>query len=191
MSINNLETKSSKRDVYVSKRSYPLEECVCFNSYNRDNYVLSNMYPCEIDYEGMRFKSVDMMYWWLMFRGEDSRRKRIRDRIIKCGGICNGYKCRKIGLENEDYIDDEFVKNQFKILESCIIAKAKCCREFREKLRESKGKWLVEEAGWDYEKAGAILNSENGCMEGGNACGRLMMEVRDMLFNGELGEFND
>ena len=175
----------------VIQKSYPVEDCVVFNSRSRDNYVLSNMFPCELEYNGMNFKSVDMMYWWLMFEGEGEKRKEIRDKVLECGGICNGFKCRDIGKPNEDLIDDEIWKNKWKVLELCLITKAKCCGEFRKKLRESKGKWLVEEAGWDYKGAGAILNKRSGCMEGGNACGRLMMEVREMLFNGELGEFDD
>lgn len=181
----------SKIEIKVNQRSYPLEDCVCFNSYHRDNYVLSNMFPCELEYDGMNFKSVDMMYWWLMYKGEGEKKKEVRDKILKCSGIRNGFKCREIGKLNEDYIDDEVWKNKWKTLELCLIAKAKCCREFRKKLRESKDKVLVEEASWDYKGAGAILNRRNGCMEGGNACGRLMMEVREMLLNGDLGVFDD
>lgn len=181
-----------KREVKeVSQRSYPLEDCVCFNSYHRDNYVLSNMFPCELEYNGMIFKSVEMMYWWLMFEGEGENRKKIRDKVLRCSGIRNGFDCWKICKSNESDIDDEIWENKWEKLELCLIAKAKCCREFRKKLRESKGKWLVEVAGWDFKAAGAILNKRSGCMEGGNACGRLMMEVREMLFNGELGEFDD
>ncbi len=177
--------------IKVERRSYPLEDCVVFNSYHRDNYVLSNFYPCEIDYEGIRFKSAEMLYWWLMFQGEGDNRKAIRDMILKCGGICNGHNCNKIGKEKALYIDDDVAHNEFKILRECHIAKLKGCREFREKLRESMGKALVEEARWDVDRYGAKLNKDNGCMEGGNACGRVMMKVREEFLEGKFGLFDD
>lgn len=181
----------SRKIKNVCSRSYPVDECVCFNSKNRDNYVLSNMFPCDLEYNGIRFKSSEMMYWWLMFEGEGREKEIVRDKIIRCGGICNGFQCKKIGKENVDIIDDEVAYSEFDILELCLIAKVKGCRDFRDKLRESEGKWLVEVAPWDYERYGAILNKENRCMEGGNACGRVMMKVRDMFLRGDLGEFDD
>lgn len=175
----------------IKKRCVPVEDCVCFNSYHRDNYVLSNMFPCEMEYNGMKFKSVEMMYYWLMYEGEGEDRKRVREELLKCGGINNGFRCREIGKKNKEFIDENVANNEFKILRECHIAKLKGCREFREKLRESKGKMLVEEAGWDYKRYGAVLNKMSGCMEGGNACGRVMTKVRDEFLEGKFGEFDD
>ena len=175
----------------VNKRSYPVEKCMCFNSFHPDNYVLSNMFPCELEHNGIHFKSSEMMYWWMMFAGDGEDRAKVRRKILQQGGIRNGFQCKKIGQENSGLIDAGVAEMEFEILELCLIAKVKGCRDFRGKLRESSGKWLVEEAWWDPERYGAVLNKKSGCMEGGNACGRIMMKVRDMFLRGDLGEFDD
>ena len=48
-------------------REYKVEECVAFNSYN-ENYVLSNMYPCDIVYDGIKFYGVDHLFHFLLFQ---------------------------------------------------------------------------------------------------------------------------
>lgn len=176
-------------------RVYSEENSVLFNSYCKDsNMVLSNMYPCIMKYNGLIFNSVDQMYHWLMFDGGGKEAMKIRDKIvndIKFGGILSGFSAKKLSEENDSLIPEENKKNKLKILKTCHIVKAKCCRDFREKLIESGSKNLVEWSFWGDCEYGVKQLEKGGKYEGINKCGRVMMKVREMLLNGELGEFDD
>ena len=186
------EIKELKKNESKNWRMYDEKESVLFNSYCRDsNMVLSNMYPCVMWYNGLIFNSVDHLYNWLMFDGGDEEARKIRDKIYKCSGVCNGFESKRIRKDNDSLIPEKNKKNHLKILKTCHIVKAKCCREFREKLIESGDKNLVEFAWWGDCRYGVVKDKESGMYEGMNMCGRVMMEVRRMLLAGELGEFDD
>lgn len=181
-------------------RCYSLENSVLFNSYCRDeNMVLSNMYPCKIEYNGLIFSSVDHLYHWLMFDGEgkdlkNKDGKNVRDLIYKCSGVCSGFEAKRIVKEfvkEGGVIPQQNLDKRYNTLKTCHIARAKSSREFRRFLRESVGKDLVEFAWWHDAHYGCVENKETHEYEGINACGRIMMKVRDMLISGELGEFDD
>lgn len=162
-------------------REYRGEESVLFNSYCRGKeMVLSNMYPCFMEYDGKMFNSVDHLFYWLLFDGEGM--EKVRDEIMKCSGVCNGFKAKDIGRKYKDLLNpDELDKRKRKILEICHRVKAKCCREFRDLLIESDGKNLVEFAYWGDVNYGVVYNKQTGMYEGMNCCGRIMMKVREDL----------
>ncbi len=173
-------------------RVYSEEDSVFFNSYCRDdNMILSNMYPCFMEYNGLTFNSVDHLYHWLMFDGEGEEVKKIRDKIFKCSGVCNGFDAKSLSRNNSTLIPEKNKENELKILKTCLIVKAKCCKEFRRKLLESGDKNLVELAWWGDCEYGVKQLVKGGKYEGMNKCGRVMMKVREMLLAGELGEFDD
>ncbi len=181
-------------------RCYSQENSVLFNSYCRDErMVLSNMYPCQIEYNRLIFNPVDHLYHWLMFDGEgkdlkNKDGKNVRDLIYKCSGVCNGFEAKRISrdfVKEGGVIPQQNLDKRYNTLKICHIAKAKCCREFRRVLRNSVGKDLVEFAYWGDAHYGCVENKETHDYEGINVCGRIMMKVRDMLISGELGKFDD
>ena len=68
-------------------RIYKEEDSILFNS-KLDNYVLSNMYPCKLLYEGKVFHSVEQLFHWMIF----SENKFVREEIMKFKGVCNGFQ---------------------------------------------------------------------------------------------------
>ena len=71
-------------------RKYKKDDCILFNS-KLDSYVMSNMYPCRLVYDGKKFQSVEQMFHWMLF-SENAER---RDEIMKCKGMCNGFLVKK------------------------------------------------------------------------------------------------
>ena len=82
-------------------RYYMKDSSILFNS-KGDNYVLSNMYPWHLVYNGIEFQSVEQLFHWMLFSNNDDMKKK----ILKCKGICNGFQVKKVCSENADKIDD-------------------------------------------------------------------------------------
>ena len=154
-------------------RYYMKDSSILFNS-KGDNYVLSNMYPCHLVYDSINFQSVEQLFHWMLF----SNNNEMKQKILKCKGICNGFQVKKVCGENADKIDDDYESKKYKCLSKCLEIKYKQCDEFRKIIDGSWGKELVEEAPWDAEY-GAMWHKEYNAYVGKNACGRLMMAVRD------------
>ena len=155
-------------------REYKVNESLAFNSYN-ENFVFSNMYPCSIEYNGINFCGVDHLFHYLLFNGYND----IQSKILKCNGINGNFKAKQIAEKHRDKISNIDSKDRYNILYQCIKLKSEQCELFRNKLMDSKGRYLVEFAFWGDKEYGCVL--ENGCYVGKNACGRLMMKVREEL----------
>lgn len=156
-------------------RFYAKESSILFNS-KGNNFVFSNMYPCRLNYEGIEFQSVEQLFYWMLY----SNNSEIKKKILKCRGICNGFQVKKLCSENFDKIDNDYEVKKYKCLYKCLEIKYTQCYEFRKVIDESWGKDLVEEAPWDSEY-GAMWFNEYNFYVGKNACGRLMMAVREKL----------
>ena len=154
-------------------RFYGKESSLLFNS-KGDNFVLSNMFPCHLNYKGIDFQSVEQMFHWMIYSNNES----IKRKILSCKGICNGFNVKRICEENIDKIDSDYDSKKYKCLSKCLEIKYEQCDEFRKIIDASWGKNLVEEAPWDAEY-GAMWHKEYNAYVGKNACGRLMMAVRD------------
>ena len=156
-------------------REYNVNESLAFNSYN-ENYVFSNMYPCSIEYDGIKFCGVDHLFHYLLFDGH----KDIQSKILKCNGVNGNFQtktlCKKYEEELLGNVDN---KIKYEILYKCLKLKSEQCELFRKLLIESKGKNLVEFAWWGDKEFGCVL--KDGKFIGKNACGRLMMKVREEL----------
>lgn len=156
-------------------REYNVNESLAFNSYN-ENFVFSNMYPCTIEYEGIKFCGVDHLFHYLLFDGY----KDVQSKILKCNGVNGNFQtktlCKKYESELLGNVDN---KIKYDILYKCIKLKAEQCELFKKKLIESKDKYLVEWAWWGDKEFGCVL--KDGKFIGKNACGRLMMKVREEL----------
>lgn len=164
-------------------RYYKVDDSILFNSKNREWRVLSNMQPCSICHDDVFFQSSEMLFWWLRFQGEGKERQQVRDALISQEGYWNGFNCKKIAKENKHLIDREI--NEYDCLLTALEEKVVYCEAFREALKMSEDKNLVEYAPWGDVRYGTIYNEETGLYEGVNACGRLMMKVREGFFNGE------
>lgn len=159
-------------------RVYKKEDSVLFNS-KLDNFVMSNMYPCHLVYEGKEFQSVEQLFHWMIF----SESAEVRDEIMKCKGICNGFQVKKLCEAKSNKIDKDYDSKKYKSLFKCLEIKYLQCAEFRKAIDESGDKNLVEYAPWDNEY-GAVWDNGLQAYVGKNACGRYMMKVRENALNG-------
>ena len=165
-------------------RKYKKDDCILFNS-KLDSYVMSNMYPCRLVYDSKEFQSVEQMFHWMLFSGNTE----VRDGIMKCKGVCNGFQVKNFCAKHADKIDKDYDSKKFDCLFKCLEIKYLQCLEFRKAIDESVGKSLVEYAPWDNEY-GAVWDKDLQSYVGKNACGRLMMKVRENALNGLYNFFN-
>ena len=84
-------------------RIYKEEDSILFNS-KLDNYVLSNMYPCHLTYEGIVFHSAEQLFHWMIF----SENKFVREGIMKFKGVCNGFQVKNFCDKHADKIDKDY-----------------------------------------------------------------------------------
>ena len=161
-----------------NSRIYKKDNSMLFNS-KLDNFVMSNMYPCRLVYEGREFQSVEQMFHYMIFSENDM----VKGEIMKCKGICNGFEVKKLCDKYSDLIDKDYDSKKYKCLFKCLEIKYLQCSEFRKLIDESGGKDLVEYAPWDNEY-GAVWDKNLKAYVGKNACGRCMMKVRENAFNG-------
>ena len=155
-------------------RKYNSDECICFNSKNPRWNVLSNMYACHLTYDGEEFNSVEQMFHLLVYR-----------RVMELTKHCkNGFHvkelCNRYLREMER---DEVLLDKYHILHLCHQVKYECCQEFRDALRRSGDKPLVEWCYWIYDNHidtyGTYKDYDRNIYVGINLCGRSLMQLRD------------
>lgn len=156
---------------------YKTENTIAFNSYN-ENFILSNMYPCKLEYKGMLFYGVDHLYHFLLFY----RNKEIQDKIMKKSkGVNANFQAKKISNENKELISDLTLRQRHNLLKKCIQLKAEQCELFKKELMNTGNKNIVEFAWWGDTEAGCIL--KDNVFVGNNFVGRIMEEIRNNINN--------
>lgn len=164
----------------VEERRYKKDDCIAYNSKN-EHFILSNMYCCKLRVDNNVFYGVDCYYYWCLARlvGDEKLEKD----IIKCKGVCACFEAKRKFQKkfNENEVDK---KIRFHFIKEGLRLKVSQCVEFRDILINSSNKNLVEYAPWGDTLWGCVLKGDEYI--GVNACGRLMMSVRDELINNEL-----
>jgi predicted NAD-dependent protein-ADP-ribosyltransferase YbiA (DUF1768 family) len=151
-------------------RRYKLSDVITFSSRikERDSSILSNMYHCDLYYNGLKFNSLEQAYHYFLFDGKPD----VQSEIMRCK---TSFEVKKVGKK---YVG----KDNFKVLEFCMRLKYKYCKEFRDILVKSGDKEIVEYAEWGDVIYGCCKYGEDGLI-GQNACGRIMMKVREDMRN--------
>lgn len=168
----------------VDSKLYEKKHSILFNSYSgTETRVLSNLYPCEIWYINMKFNSSEQLYFWLMLDGFHIAREELMN-------ASNPKEAKKIGgkvLQGLGWSKDSeyWQKRSVEALRTAIGLKMECCREFRDFVLRSGDMKIVEYAWWGDSLFGCVdvdmKNKGNwhvGAVQGGNVCGRLIMEWR-------------
>lgn len=154
--------------------TYKKDECIDFNSYN-ENFILSNMYPCSIEYKGDLFCGVDHLYYYLLyFQHPDIQRK-----IKKCNGVCGNFNAKKIGDSNSELIKDIKDHQKVNLIKKVIRLKYQQNQHCKNYLLNTGNKELVEFAYWGDTFWGCVLKDDN--FIGENNTGKILMEIRDEL----------
>lgn len=134
---------------------------------------LSNMYKCDIEYEGHLFKSVENAYMW-------AKNKDSRDWLYVC-------------LNNEPNLVKRFSKDIFirsdwedvklKIMYELLLLKFKQ-EPFKTKLKNTGLQNIQEGNYWNDKFWGVCLKSNPN--EGENHLGRLIMHIRLLIQKGKI-----
>ena len=177
------------------KREYKIENSVYFNSKYGEK-VLSNMYPCRLEYEGVVYNSVEQMFYALLY-------KELLERNMECN---NAFEVKEMyktcvmekkasklwGETNEDVKrrDWDRLMLHYRIIHKCHQVKFQQFKPFRDIIINSGDKDIVEWCYWIHDNTidgfGTYKDEEKGLFIGGNACGRSMMQVRKEFREGKL-----
>ena len=162
-------------------RDYKKDECLFYSSRvrTREGQILSNMYLCQLELDGVKFHSVEQMYHYFIF----SQFPDVQERIQQCR---TGFDVKKMCKRLQR--DDDFMEKKYKVMTDCLRLKCKQCKEFREVLEKSGDLPLVEWAEWGDVSAGTCKYMKDGeeWLIGRNSGGRLLMKVREEMRNGSI-----
>lgn len=143
--------------------------------------ILSNMYPCHIEYEGNTFHSVEQMYHYYVY-SEQSEAQNI---IMKAK---DGKEVKKVSKQYKE--DDTPLKDKFRLLQICLEQKYRSCPEFRMRLKETQDLPIVEVTTWWDVIYGTVDGAKlkdgkfrgeyvGDSFLGMNATGRCLMKIRE------------
>ena len=168
------------------KFAYPISEVVQFHSKALpENKVLSNHFNCIITFRGVEFYGVEQLFSALIFSDSPS----ILERFMRCNSVAEVNKLDNvIGLDKGDW---NYKVKQYQIIAICHLYKYLSFKPYRDRLRETRGKILVEcPNGSDYHFA-CVQNLDTNILEGNNCSGRTTMIVRDMMLKLEDEALNE
>ena len=128
---------------------------------------LSNFYPCEINVNGQRFRTVEHAYQ--SYKSDDPNWKKFCFETKSPGKV-------KIESHNLEYDKNLWVKKSLKIMEECLTQKYNQ-EPFRSLLLDTGEEYLQEGNDWDDTFWGVDIKTRIGK----NNLGRLIMLIRDRL----------
>ena len=139
------------------------------SGFNGEYAFLSNMYPCEIEYQGYKFPSSEHLYQWLKVPENetwwrDKIREAVHGKVAK--KLAANPKCPKV----ENFYEDEKIRLKFMV--TVIHVKFTKNEELKEKLWNTGDEELVETNYWNDTFWGVC----NGV--GRNMLGKLLMNNR-------------
>jgi ribA/ribD-fused uncharacterized protein len=138
------------------------------NSFKGEYRFLSNFYPCEIEYDGLYYPSVENAY---------QAAKTINTRIRLEISNMSAAEVKKAGRKVQ--LDPEFEINKFLIMETLLRMKFKYY-PLLDWLRDTKGE-LIEGNTWHDNIWGMCSCEKCVDKEKHNHLGRLLMKIRDEL----------
>ena len=186
MLLNRAKHKAQGKNIILDgvelkyeKRTYPIEDVILYSSkVEPENRMLGHHYECLITFRGVEFYGVEQMHSALKF---NERPYILNDIMTAENGVqakSRSHKYAKMYLYDSDYnLKDA------RITALCFLFKYLSVKEYRDRMRELRGRILYENKG-KYE--GGNRMSEDGTkLIGNNGDGRSMMAVRDMMLRYE------
>lgn len=176
-------------------REYKIEDSVYFNSKEGER-VLSNMFPCKLEYDGVVYNSVEQMFHCLLYKMLLEKNMRCKN-AFECKEVYKTYvlekKPSKLRGEDSDDVrrrERQRLMEEYRLIHLCHQVKFKQFKPFRDIIIGSGDKPIVEHCYWIHDKTidtfGTYRDEEKGVFVGINACGRSMMEVRREYNEGKL-----
>lgn len=137
------------------------------NSFREEYYFLSNMYPCTVVYEGMKFKCAEAA-----FQAAKTLNLETRKRFTKM----DGFEAKRFGRSVK--LRDDWNEVRLPIMSWVLLDKFTRNTDLKEKLLATKDLPLIEGNNWNDRFWGVC----NGTGE--NNLGKLLMRLRKHLSNG-------
>ena len=186
MLLNKAKNKAQGKNVILDgielkyeEHAYPIDDVILYSStVEPENRMLGHHYECLITFRGVEFYAVEQMHSALKF---NERPYILNDIMTAESGVQakdRSHKYAKMYLYDSDYnLKDA------RITALCFLFKYLSVKEYRDRLRELRGKTLFENKG-SYE-GGNRMNEDGTMLIGNNGDGRSMMAVRDMMLRYE------
>lgn len=186
MLLNRTKHKAQGKNIILDgvelkyeKRTYPIEDVILYSSkVEPENRMLGHHYECLITFRGVEFYGVEQMHSALKF---NERPYILNDIMTADSGVqakSRSHKYAKMYLYDSDYnLKDA------RITALCFLFKYLSVKEYRDRMRELRGRILFENKG-AYE-GGNRMNEDGTMLIGNNGDGRSMMAVRDMMLRYE------
>ena len=168
---------------YYGYSAYPRNECVTIHKVDGEWGVFCNFAPTPIVVDGVVFRSSEHLFQLMKFKNPEVIAN------IANGITNNGKKCHQIKKTVKSY-EKEYRREDWccmvvDAMKFVLQKKYEQCPEFRSRLEESKGRYIVEDQTTMPKKSpdawGVKPDGDN--FIGPNLLGRLLMELRD---NGRL-----
>lgn len=168
---------------YWGYQSYPQKECVRIHKVNEEWGIFSNFASTPLVVEGVTFKSSEELFQLMKFTNLEIV-TRIRNNVTREGKTCCQIK-KTVKSYEKDYRREDWGKMIIDAIKFCLVTKYEQSEEFRNKLEETKGRYIVEDqTTMPKSKPDAWgVKPEGDMFTGPNLLGRLLMELRD---NGTL-----
>lgn len=162
-------------------QEYRLEDIVQFHSQAyAENQVMSNHYNCIISFKGIEFYGFEMIFAALRVVKHLEELKGIMAASSASAAkkVINDYEKRHPDI---DFEEEHISEQQLRIYSMCQLFKYLSVKEYRDRLRELRGKILVECPNGHRDFAEANQNLDTNIFRGRNFSGRNTMLVRDMM----------
>lgn len=168
---------------YWGYAEYDAESCAIIHKVQDDWGLFCNFARTPLIVNGHTFNSSEELFQLMKFK-EPAVLKNILAGITRAGKKCREVKRTAKSYEKE-YRRDDWGRMVIDAMKFCLQTKYVQCEEFRDKLKESTGYYIVEDQS-SFNKStpdawGTKL--KDGKYVGPNLLGRLLMELRD---NGRL-----
>lgn len=186
MLLNKAKHKAQGKNVILDgvelkyeECAYPIDDVILYSSkVEPENRMLGHHYECLITFRGVEFYGVEQMHSALKF---NERPYILNDIMTAESGVqakSRSHKYAKMYLYDSDYnLKDA------RITALCFLFKYLSVKEYRDRMRELRGRTLFENKG-SYE-GGNRMNEDGTMLIGNNGDGRSMMAVRDMMLKYE------
>ena len=163
---------------YYQWHEYPADTCIPFSKVKEQWGIFGNFAPIPLVVDGIEFINCEQLFQMMKFTDAETLKA-----IHSSKGMKIKYAAKaaeKLGLRRPDW--GQIIVDAMKF---CLQIKYKQSAQFRQALKETAGKTIVEDqTSFNKKKAdtwGAKLVDGKYC--GSNLLGRLLMELRD---NGSL-----
>lgn len=156
---------------YYGIESYRVAECVTIHKVKDEWGIFCNFAPTPIVIDGVTFKNSEQLFQLMKFQDAEA--------IIDVYSANNPKMTTKKWEKTHRRAD--WGKMVIDAMKFCLVKKYEQCEAFREKLKASTGKYIVEDQSTFTKKNPDAwgVKRHDDLFEGPNLLGRLLMELRD------------